>query len=75
MIVSPMIVGLFKVELGGRLCYYIRSIKLVMKCMFPLETLTLWAQRHWVVSVSCYFEWFLSNWKMKKCVYIVICWI
>jgi len=41
MIVSPIIVGLFKVELGGRLRYYIRSIKLVMKCMFPKETLTL----------------------------------
>lgn len=41
MIVSPMIVGLFKVELGGRLRYYNHSIKLVMKCMFPEETLTL----------------------------------
>ncbi len=42
MIVSPIIVGLFKVELKvGRLHYYIRSIKLVMKSMFPKETLTL----------------------------------
>ncbi len=41
MIVSPIIVSLFNVELGGRLRYYIRSIKLVMKCMFPKETLTL----------------------------------
>ncbi len=72
MIVSPMIVSLFKVELGRRLCYYIRSIKLVMKCMFPKESFNLMSTK----TLSCECNLLLGvisiHLKNEKCVYILL---